>query len=74
LKLRLFKPTHAQAVLNDHIARRKRIWPAQATHGNVLGCPIAFCSRLEVLPYGAKAAQHYGVIRAALEKLGQPIV
>ena len=32
-----------------------------------------FCSRLEVLPYGPKAAQHYGAIRAALEKHGQPI-
>lgn len=32
-----------------------------------------FCSRLEVLPYGAKAARHYGSIRAALEKMGQPI-
>lgn len=32
-----------------------------------------FCSRIEVLAYGAKAAQHYGAIRAALEKLGQPI-
>lgn len=32
-----------------------------------------FCSRLDVLPYGAKAAQHYGAIRAALEKAGQPI-
>lgn len=32
-----------------------------------------FCSRLEVLSYGTKAAQHYGAIRAALEKLGQPI-
>ena len=32
-----------------------------------------FCSRLDVLPYGAKAAQHYGAIRAALEKQGQPI-
>jgi tRNA(fMet)-specific endonuclease VapC len=32
-----------------------------------------FCSRLEVLPYGAKAAQHFGAIRAALEKLGHPI-
>ena len=32
-----------------------------------------FCSRLEVLPYGEKAAQHYGAIRAVLEKLGQPI-
>jgi tRNA(fMet)-specific endonuclease VapC len=32
-----------------------------------------FCSRLEVLPYGNKAAQHYGAIRAALERTGQPI-
>lgn len=32
-----------------------------------------FCSRLDVLPYGTKAAQHYGAIRAALEKQGQPI-
>ena len=32
-----------------------------------------FWSRLEVLPYGAKAAQHYGAIRAALEKFGQSI-
>ncbi|WP_310383196.1 type II toxin-antitoxin system tRNA(fMet)-specific endonuclease VapC [Roseateles sp.] len=32
-----------------------------------------FCSRLTVLPYGAKAAQHYGAIRAALEKIGQAI-
>ena len=31
------------------------------------------CSRLEVLPYGAKAAQHYGSIRAALEVRGQMI-
>lgn len=32
-----------------------------------------FVSRLEVLPYTAQAAQHFGSIRAALEKLGQPI-
>lgn len=32
-----------------------------------------FCSRLEVLPYSSKAAQHYGAIRAHLEKLGRPI-
>ena len=31
------------------------------------------CSRVEVLPYGAKAAQHYGSIRATLEKQGQAI-
>jgi len=32
-----------------------------------------FCSRLMVLPYGEKAAQHYGDIRAELEKAGTPI-
>ena len=32
-----------------------------------------FASRLQVLPYSAKAAQHYSSIRAALEKIGQPI-
>lgn len=32
-----------------------------------------FCSRLEVLSYDSKAAQHYGAIRAGLEKLGQTI-
>ena len=28
---------------------------------------------MEILPYGPKAAQHYGAIRTALEKIGQPI-
>jgi tRNA(fMet)-specific endonuclease VapC len=32
-----------------------------------------FCSRLEVLPYSARAAQHYGAIRAKLEIRGQTI-
>lgn len=32
-----------------------------------------FCSRLEVLPYGPKAAMHYGSIRAKLESRGQTI-
>ena len=32
-----------------------------------------FCSRLQVLEYGDAAAQHYGSIRAALEKSGQVI-
>ena len=32
-----------------------------------------FCSRLEVQAYGAKAAQHYGQIRSALERRGTPI-
>ncbi|MEI6026376.1 MAG: PIN domain-containing protein [Betaproteobacteria bacterium] len=32
-----------------------------------------FASLLEVLPYTAKATQHYGAIRSALEKAGRPI-
>lgn len=32
-----------------------------------------FTSRLEVLPYGNKAAAHYGEIRADLERKGTPI-
>ena len=32
-----------------------------------------FCSRLEVLPYGPKAAMHYGSIRANLESRGLAI-
>ena len=32
-----------------------------------------FISRLEVLPYTPKAAQHYGSIRASLERKGDPI-
>ena len=32
-----------------------------------------FASLLEVLPYTAKASQHYGAVRAALEKAGLPI-
>jgi tRNA(fMet)-specific endonuclease VapC len=32
-----------------------------------------FCSRLSVLPYTEKAAQHYGQIRTALEKRDEPI-
>ena len=32
-----------------------------------------FCSRLDVLDYGAKAAQHYGQIHSSLERRGTPI-
>lgn len=32
-----------------------------------------FCSRLEVLDYGTKAAAHYGAIRAELERKGTTI-
>lgn len=45
---------------------------SQKVNANLLAIED-FCSRLEVLPYGAKAAQHYGAIRAVLEKSGTPI-
>lgn len=32
-----------------------------------------FAARLEVLPFSAKAATHYGQIRASLERSGKPI-
>ncbi|MCC7257905.1 MAG: type II toxin-antitoxin system VapC family toxin [Gammaproteobacteria bacterium] len=32
-----------------------------------------FCSRLEILDYGPKAAAHYGAIRAELERRGTTI-
>lgn len=32
-----------------------------------------FVARLDVLPYGGKAAAHYGEIRAGLERKGTPI-
>jgi tRNA(fMet)-specific endonuclease VapC len=38
-----------------------------------LGVVEDFCARLEVRPYGSKAAQHYGSIRSALEKRGETI-
>ena len=45
---------------------------SQRVHENLLAIED-FCSRLQVLPYGFKAAQHYGAIRAALERTGTPI-
>ncbi len=32
-----------------------------------------FTARLEVLAFGARAASHFGQIRAALERIGKPI-
>jgi tRNA(fMet)-specific endonuclease VapC len=32
-----------------------------------------FAARLDILPFGAKAAAHYGQVRAELERAGTPI-
>jgi tRNA(fMet)-specific endonuclease VapC len=45
---------------------------SQKVHQN-LAVIEDFCSRIEVLPYSAKASQHYGAIRSVLEKAGKPI-
>ncbi len=77
------RPIAALQLFNEHAGHMaiSSITLAELLHGaeksNAPGRSLAvvedFCSRLEVLPYGAKAAQHYGSIRAALEKQGQPI-
>ena len=77
------RPPQALAIFNQQAGRMaiSAITLAELQHGaeksSVPATNLAvvedFCSRLEVLPYAAKAAQHYGSIRAALEKQGQPI-
>lgn len=77
------RPLAARQLFNEHAGHMalSSITLAELLHGaeksNAPARSLAvvedFCSRLEVLPYGPRAAQHYGSIRAALEKRGQPI-
>lgn len=77
------RPVEVLATFNANASRMaiSAITLAELLHGaekssrvsDNLGVIEDFCSRLEVLPYTAKAAQHYGAIRAALEKLGLSI-
>jgi tRNA(fMet)-specific endonuclease VapC len=77
------RPPQAAAAFNQHAGRiaLSAITLAELMHGAEKSSrPAAnlavvedFCSRLEVLLYGPKAAQHYGQIRAALELAGTPI-
>ena len=77
------KPVSALKVFNEHAEHMaiSTITLAELLHGaeksNAPARSLAvvedFCSRLELLPYGPKAAQHYGSIRSALEKRGQTI-
>ena len=77
------KPLSALQLFNDtegHMAISS-ITLAELLHGaeksnaplRSLAAAEDFCSRLEALPYGAKAAQHCGSIRATLERRGQSI-
>jgi len=77
------RPIEVLSIFNAHASRMaiSSITLAELVHGAEKSTRVSenlaavedFCSRLEVLPYGPKAAQHYGTIRAVLEKLGQPI-
>ena len=77
------RPVEVLAKFNAHASRMaiSSITLAELLHGAEKSSRVSdnllviedFCARLEVLPYGAKAAQHYGAIRAHVEKLGRPI-
>jgi tRNA(fMet)-specific endonuclease VapC len=77
------RPPSALRRFNEHAGRMaiSAITLAELMHGAEKSArPSAnlavvedFCSRLEVLPYSPKAAQHYGAIRAALDSSGTPI-
>lgn len=77
------RPIEVMALFNNNVTRMaiSTITLAELMHGaekssrpsENLAVVEDFCSRLVVLPYTEKAAQHYGSIRAALEKIGQPI-
>ena len=77
------RPPQALHIFNQHGGHMaiSAITLAELLHGvEKSAAPAAnlsvvedFCSRLEVLAYSPRAAQHYGAIRAALERLGTPI-
>ncbi len=77
------RPVEALEIFNQNAGRMaiSAITLAELMHGAEksskppanLAVVEDFCSRLEVLPYCTKAAQHYGSIRTALELRGQTI-
>ena len=77
------RPIEAMGVFNDNAGRMaiSAITLSELFHGAEKSAKVAqnlaaveeFASLLEVLPYSAKASQHYGAIRSALEKAGRPI-
>ena len=77
------RPLEVLAMFNQHAGRMAMsvITMAELYHGaekservtQNLAVIEDFSSRLEVLPYTATAAQHYGAIFGALKKVGQSI-
>lgn len=77
------RPLEVLSTFNQHAGRMaiSAITLSELYHGAEKSSRVAqnlevideFASLLEVLPYTAKASQHYGSIRSVLEKAGQPI-
>ncbi len=77
------RPIEVMSVFNENAGRMaiSAITLSELYHGAEKSAKVAqnlavieeFASLLEVLPYTAKASQHYGAIRGALEKAGRPI-
>lgn len=77
------RPVEVLGLFNEHAGRMaiSAITLSELYHGAEKSAKVSqnlavveeFASLLEVLPYAAKASQHYGAIRAALEREGLPI-
>lgn len=77
------RPVEVMSVFNENAGRMaiSAITLSELFHGAEKSAKVSrnlvvveeFASLLEVLPYTAKASQHYGAIRSALEKAGRPI-
>ena len=77
------RPLGVMGLFNDNAGRMaiSAITLSELYHGAEKSAKVAqnlavleeFASLLQVLPYSAKASQHYGAIRSALEKAGCPI-
>ena len=77
------RPIEVLGLFNEHAGRMAMsvITLSELYHGAEKSAKVSqnlevieeFSSLLEVLPYTGKASAHYGSIRSALEKAGQPI-
>lgn len=77
------RPIEVLGVFNENAGRMaiSAITLSELFHGAGKSAKVAqnlavveeLASLLEVLPYTAKASQHHGAIRSALEKVGRPI-
>ena len=77
------RPVEVLGLFNENAGRMaiSAITLAELIHGAEKSTRVAqnlavvddFASRLEVLPYTSRASQHYGAIRAVLERTGRPI-